>query len=115
MAEKDARCQAGAILCGCEQKAAAGIKEIRLGKVQYSSARQSSSSNFRDTTFLLMQEHPEYATLTSTLRHLVRTQGLSGLWAGIVPRAGRISCAVIILQGVRSKLISLVEQMKSAS
>ena len=62
---------------------------------------------------LLMQEHPEYATLRSTLQHLVRTQGVSGLWAGIVPRAGRISCAVIILQSVRSKLISLAEEMKS--
>ena len=65
-------------------------------------------------TSLLMQEHPEYATLGSTLRHLVRTQGVLGLWAGIVPRAGRISCAVIILQSVRSKLISLAEEMKSA-
>lgn len=61
---------------------------------------------------LCMQEHPEYATLRSTLQHLIRTQGVSGLWAGIVPRAGRISCAVIILQGVRSKLIALAEQLK---
>lgn len=69
----------------------------------------------KDTISLLVQEHPEYATLRSTLHHLVRTQGASGLWAGIVPRAGRISCAVIILQGLRSKLIGLVEELKSAS
>ena len=59
-----------------------------------------------------MQEHPEYATLRSTLQHLMRTKGVLGLWAGIVPRAGRISCAVIILQVVRSKLIALAEQLK---
>ena len=62
---------------------------------------------------LCMQEHPEYATLRSTLQHVIRTQGVLGLWAGIVPRAGRISSAVIILQGVRSKLIALAEQLKS--
>ena len=67
------------------------------------------------TISLLMQEHPEYASLGSTLRHLLRTQGVSGLWAGIVPRSGRISCAVIILQGVRSKLISLAEELKSGA
>ncbi|CAL5225283.1 g8081 [Coccomyxa viridis] len=69
----------------------------------------------RMQAFMDPKEHPEYATLRSTLQHLVKTQGLSGLWAGIVPRAGRISCAVIILQGVRSKLISLVEQLKGAT
>lgn len=67
------------------------------------------------TGSVLMQAHPEYASLGSTLQHLLRTQGISGLWAGIVPRAGRISCAVIILQGVRSKLISLAEELKSGT
>ena len=87
---------------------------MTFSKIWFSSA-SSCTSRVHGTISLLMQEHPEYATLRSTLQHLVKTQGLSGLWAGIVPRAGRISCAVIILQGVRSKLISLVEQLKGAT
>lgn len=59
-----------------------------------------------------LQVHPEYATLPSTLRHLVQTNGLSSLWAGITPRAFRIATAVVILQALRSKLISVVEGNK---
>ena len=55
----------------------------------------------------------EYATLQSTLRHIVRTEGLGSLFAGIAPRAFRIAGAVIILQSVRNSLISLVEGMKA--
>ncbi|CAK0735994.1 hypothetical protein CVIRNUC_000674 [Coccomyxa viridis] len=68
----------------------------------------------RMQAFVNVKEHPEYATLRSTLQHLAKTQGAAGLWAGIVPRAGRISSAVIILQGVRSKLIALAEDLKGA-
>lgn len=59
-----------------------------------------------------MQAHPEYATLRSTLQHLIQQQGLASLWAGIAPRAFRIAGAVLILQTVRSNLISLVEGLR---
>ena len=61
---------------------------------------------------LITQAHPEYATLRSTLQHLIQQQGLRSLWAGIAPRAFRIACAVMILQTVRSKLITLVGGLK---
>lgn len=64
---------------------------------------------------LLWQEHPEYATLRSTLRHLVEKDGIGKLWAGISPRAFRIASAVVILQGVRSKLISLIAGPEAAA
>lgn len=60
-----------------------------------------------------MQVHPEYATLRSSLRHLVQTKGLTSLWAGISPRAFRIATAVVILQMIRTKLISIVEGINS--
>ncbi|KAK9916384.1 hypothetical protein WJX75_002075 [Coccomyxa subellipsoidea] len=66
----------------------------------------------RQQAFLDPKVHPEYATLPSTLRHLVQTNGLSSLWAGITPRAFRIATAVVILQALRSKLISVVEGNK---
>ncbi len=59
------------------------------------------------------QANPEYATLRSTLSHLVKTNGLTSLWAGISPRAFRIATAVVILQMLRTKLISIVEGLKS--
>ncbi|EIE26829.1 mitochondrial carrier [Coccomyxa subellipsoidea C-169] len=66
----------------------------------------------RQQAFLDSKVHPEYATLRSTLRHLVQTNGVTSLWAGISPRAFRIATAVVILQAMRSKLISVVEGIK---
>lgn len=63
----------------------------------------------RQQAFLDPKVHPEYATMRSSLRHLVQTNGLTSLWAGITPRAFRISTAVVILQMIRTKLISIVE------
>ncbi len=42
----------------------------------------------------------------------MQTNGVTSLWAGISPRAFRIATAVVILQAMRSKLISVVEGIK---
>ena len=43
------------------------------------------------------------------MRHLIQTQGVSALWAGLLPRGIRVVGACMILQTVRTKLIELAE------
>ena len=68
---------------------------------------------FLSTPSKLVSAQAEYATLQSTMSHIVKAEGLSSLFAGIAPRAVRIAGAVIILQSVRTRLISLVEGMRA--
>jgi Mitochondrial carrier protein len=53
--------------------------------------------------------HPEYRSMLSTTKHIVTTEGVGTLFAGLLPRAFRIVCAVFILTGTRNTIIDLVE------
>ncbi len=55
------------------------------------------------------QKHPEYANWRTTVRHIVQTQGVAGLFAGLLPRGVRVVGACFILQTVRKQLIELAE------
>ena len=55
------------------------------------------------------QKHTEYASWRTTVRHIVQTQGVAGLWAGLLPRGIRVVGACFILQTVRKQLIELAE------
>jgi hypothetical protein len=62
---------------------------------------------FPDTT-----THPHYRNIATTARHIVSGEGAGTLFAGIVPRGGRIVCAVFILTGTRNTLVEKVEGWK---
>lgn len=55
------------------------------------------------------QANPEYTNWRTTVRHIVQTQGWTGLWAGLLPRGIRVVGACMILQTVRTQLIALAE------
>ena len=57
--------------------------------------------------------NPEYRSMVSTAQHIVRTEGAGTLFAGLVPRAARIVCAVFILTGTRNTAIEFLEERKS--
>lgn len=46
--------------------------------------------------------YPQYANMVSASSHIVKTEGFSTLFAGLLPRAARITCAVFILTGCRN-------------
>lgn len=56
--------------------------------------------------------NPEYRSMVSTAQHIVRTEGAATLFAGLVPRAARIVCAVFILTGTRNTAIEFLEKKK---
>lgn len=60
--------------------------------------------------FLDTQKQPEYMTIRSTAQHLINSQGISALWAGIVPRLIRLCGATVILQAVRTSMIEYLER-----
>ena len=63
--------------------------------------------------FLDKGAHPQYRSFASTTRYIVDTEGAPTLFAGLVPRALRLMCAVIILNGVRNALVQLVDDRRS--
>jgi hypothetical protein len=58
-------------------------------------------------------DRPEYARLGSSVAHIVRNEGLSSMFAGLLPRAFRIICAVFILTGTRNTAISFLEERRA--
>jgi hypothetical protein len=56
--------------------------------------------------------NPEYRSIASTGRHIVATEGVGTLWAGLVPRAFRIVCAVFILTATRNTCIEFLEERR---
>lgn len=53
--------------------------------------------------------NPEYKTVLSTTKHIINNDGVGTLFAGLLPRAFRIVCAVFILTGTRNTIIDWVE------
>lgn len=52
---------------------------------------------------------PEYKSMPSTFMHVYREKGFfQGLYSGFLPRTGRLMVAVVILSGVKDKLVELV-------
>ena len=65
-----------------------------------------------DTAKTRMQANlgmPEYATATSSIRTLWREGGVRVLWAGLLPRGGRIVFATVILSATRRTGIALLD------
>ena len=60
-----------------------------------------------------VHSHPEYRSMLSTTRHIVQTEGVGTLFAGLVPRSLRIVAAVFILNGTRSTLVDLLQQRRT--
>lgn len=63
----------------------------------------------RMQAFLDKEAYPQYRTMLGSARHIVETEGASTLFAGLLPRAFRLICAVIILNGTRNALVELVD------
>lgn len=59
--------------------------------------------------------HPEYRSTLSTVRHIVTSEGIGTLWAGLLPRSIRIVCAVFILNGTRNTLVDMMERRQAAA
>ena len=59
--------------------------------------------------FLDTNKQPEYKTVRSTTRHLIESQGITALWAGLLPRLIRLCGATVILQAVRTSMIEYLE------
>ena len=65
-----------------------------------------------DTAKTRMQaklDMPEYATVTSSMRSMWREGGVRVLWAGLLPRGGRIVVATVILSATRRTGIALLD------
>eukprot|EP00887_Chlorella_sp_A99_P001559 scaffold8.g1559.t1 len=60
-------------------------------------ALERQPAAFPDST-----QYPQYRSTLSTVRHIVQTEGVGMLWAGLLPRSFRIVCAVFILNGTRN-------------
>jgi Mitochondrial carrier protein len=60
------------------------------------------------------QEYPQYRSISSTTQHIVATEGYKALFAGLVPRAGRIVAAVFILTGTRNTLVDALDRSRTA-
>lgn len=58
-------------------------------------------------------EKPEYRSMVSTTRHILHHEGYKALFAGLVPRAGRIVCAVFILTGTRNTLVEMLHNRRT--
>lgn len=58
--------------------------------------------------------NPEYRSLVSTTRHIIKTEGFGTLFAGLLPRATRIVGAVFILNGTRNTAVEFLEKRRSA-
>ena len=59
------------------------------------------------------EANPEYRTISSTLRNIVKKEGAATLFAGLMPRAFRIVCAVFILTGTRNTAIEVLEKQRA--
>lgn len=56
---------------------------------------------------------PEYRTMPSTMLHVYREKGFfQGLYSGFLPRTGRLMMAVVILSGVKDKLVDVVSKSR---
>ena len=65
-----------------------------------------------DTAKTRMQANlgvPEYATATSSIRTLWREGGVRALWAGLLPRGGRIVFATVILSATKQAGVALLD------
>lgn len=56
--------------------------------------------------------HPQYRSLLSTTQHIIQTEGVGTLFAGLWPRAFRIVCAVFILNGTRNTIVEAVQTQR---
>jgi len=69
----------------------------------------------RMQAFYDVSEYPQYRTATSTLQHIIKTEGPSKLFAGLIPRGLRITCAVFILTGTRNTALEVLETRRNGS
>lgn len=59
---------------------------------------------------------PEYKSMPSTFMHVYREKGFfQGLYSGFLPRTGRLMVAVVILSGVKDKLVELVTDHRESA
>lgn len=59
--------------------------------------------------------NPEYRNVSSTIKHIMQNEGPGTFFAGLLPRAFRIVCAVFILTGTRNTIVEAVEEKRKGS
>jgi len=57
--------------------------------------------------------NPEYRSVTSSLQHILKTEGAGTLFSGLLPRTARIVCAVFILTGTRNTALEFLEARRA--
>jgi hypothetical protein len=85
------------------------VSGIAAGLLATVTTQPADTIKTRMQAFTDVAAYPQYATMTSAARHIVQTEGAGTLFAGLVPRALRIVCAVFILTGTRNALIDKLE------
>lgn len=89
---------------GCRWAGGRGGQAAGSGAASPSRLAHRSVQAFPDSA-----ANPEYRSFSSTVRHIVQTEGPGTLFAGLIPRSMRIICAVFILNGTRSTLVDAIE------
>lgn len=85
------------------------VSGIVAGLLATVSTQPADTIKTRMQAFVDPVANPEYRSVVSTTKHIIRTEGVTTLFAGLLPRAFRIVCAVFILSGTRNTAIDVLE------
>lgn len=85
------------------------ISGLAAGLLATVSTQPADTIKTRMQAFVDPVANPEYRSVVSTTKHIIKTEGVGTLFAGLLPRAFRIVCAVFILSGTRNTAIDVLE------
>lgn len=88
------------------------VSGLAAGLLATVSTQPADTIKTRMQAFPDKETHPQYRSIASTGRHIVATEGVGTLWAGLAPRAFRIVCAVFILTATRNACVDFLEERR---
>jgi hypothetical protein len=89
------------------------LSGVAAGLLATVTTQPADTIKTRMQAFTDVAVYPQYVSMTSTARHIVATEGVATLFAGLLPRSLRIVCAVFILTGTRSTLVEKLESTRT--
>ncbi|GAB4822202.1 hypothetical protein N2152v2_009248 [Parachlorella kessleri] len=91
------------------------VAGISAGLLGATATHPADTIKTRMQAFPDNSQAPQYRSMASTAQHIFQTEGARGFFAGLLPRAFRISGAVIILNTARTGMVDALQDRRMRS